>query len=57
MEYSFLINELYSYLGINGVCEKDVVHINHENGVQLNIILSETNYIKLIMSKGFENEY
>jgi|SRR5471030_554988 len=56
MEYNSLINDLYSYLGVDSICVKEVVHIEYENGVQLNIIIRERNYVKLIMSKKFECE-
>lgn len=56
MEYDFLVNDLYNYLGINEACEKDVISIDYEHGVQLNIVLNESGYLKLIMLKGFEFE-
>lgn len=57
MECDFLINELYSYLGINSMCVEDVVRIEYEGGIQLNIITCERNYVKLIMTKKFERDF
>lgn len=56
MEYNHLINDLYSYLGIDSICVKEVVNIEYENGIELNIITNEKNYVKVIISKKIECE-
>ncbi|ECG8590452.1 hypothetical protein FNI11_12015 [Salmonella enterica subsp. salamae] len=56
MENDFIINELYSYLGINSLCVTEAVRIEYEHGIELMVITHERNYIKLIISKKLEDE-
>jgi len=52
-----LIEEIYYYFNINRTYEKDVISIDYDNGIQLNIILNERNYLKLIVSKMLGHEF